>query len=49
MKPRNCRTCRLWSCRWYDPMGDLRRNPAGPHEWENMDRRMTCKRWVAEK
>lgn len=35
-------------CLWYDPIGDLCRNPASPHEWENVERGMVCKRWEKE-
>lgn len=45
-RPKERRTC--GTCRWYDPLGDLCRNPAGPHEWENMERGMTCERWEAD-
>ena len=32
-------------CLWYDLLGYLCRNPAAPHEWENVERGMSCKRW----
>lgn len=33
------------TCFWYDQLGDLCRNPAAPHEWNNVERGMRCKRW----
>lgn len=35
-------------CLWYDQLGDLCRNPAAPHEWENVERGMGCRRWEKE-
>lgn len=44
--PKERRTC--WTCQWYDPLVDFCRNPASPHEWNNMERGMGCKRWEKE-
>lgn len=37
------------TCFWYDPLGDLCRNPASPHEWRNVERGMDCRKWEKEK
>lgn len=36
-------------CLWYDPLGDICRNPAAPQEWENVERGMGCGKWEEEK
>lgn len=37
------------TCHWYDQLVDLCRNPASPHERDNMERGITCKRWEPDK